>query len=151
DGWSATGATSSTASRLPLSSSRQPRLNTRSPSSHNTSELPSEYATFSDCCAICQTPASGFGLKSADQALRAPHARPLCSLEKSYSIAREMPAVRWSCRIRRTRILLLFSSNLERFARLYSLQRHTRVNKRHARWSRGDSERNCDQLREREV
>jgi hypothetical protein len=57
---------------------------------------------------------------------------------------RLMPAVRWSCRIRRTRILLLFSSNLERFARLYSLRRHTRVNKRHARWSRGDSERNCD-------
>src|SRR5262249_14239697 len=42
------------------------------------------------------------------------------------------------------RILLLFSSNLERFARLYSLRRHTRVNMRHARWSRGDSERNCD-------
>src|SRR6516225_11620863 len=96
---------------------------------------------FSDCCTICQTPASGFGLKSADQALRAPHARPLCSLEKSYSTAREMPAVRWSCRIRRTRILLLFSGNLERFAQLYSLRRHTRVNKRHARWSRGDSER----------
>ena len=38
----------------------------------------------------------------------------------------------------RTRILLLFSSNLERFARLYSLRRHTRVNKRHARWSRGE-------------
>src|SRR6516164_4873685 len=55
-----------------------------------------------------------------------------------------MPAVCWSCRIRRTRILLLFSSNLERFARLYSLRRHTRVYKRHARWSRGDSERNCD-------
>jgi hypothetical protein len=51
-----------------------------------------------------------------------------------------MPAVPWNCRIRRTRILLLFSSNLERFARLYSLRRHTRVNKRHARWSRGDSD-----------
>src|SRR4051794_7023614 len=48
---------------------------------------------FSDCCAIYQTPASGFGLKSADQALRAPHARPLSSLEISYSIAREIPAV----------------------------------------------------------
>src|SRR6266566_1818184 len=76
---------------------------------------------FSDCCTICQTPASGFGLKSADQALRAPHARPLSSLAKSYSIALEMPAVPWSCRIRRTQILL-FSSNLERFARLYSLR-----------------------------
>ena len=43
----------------------------------------------------------------------------------------------------RTRILLLFSSNLERFARLYSLRRHTRVNKRHAGWSRENSERNC--------
>ena len=85
----------------------------------------------------------GVGLKSADQALRAPHARPLSSLEKSYSIAREMPAVPWSCRIRRTRILLLFSTNLERFARLYSLRRHTRVNKRHAGWSRENSERNC--------
>ena len=93
---------------------------------------------FSDCCTIRQTPTSGFGLKSADQALRAPHARPLSSLEKSYSIAREMPAGPWSCRIRRTRNLLLFSSNLERFARLYSLRRHTRVNKRHARWSRGE-------------
>jgi hypothetical protein len=31
-----------------------------------------------------------------DQALRAPHARPLSGLDKSYSIAREMPAVRWS-------------------------------------------------------
>ena len=54
-----------------------------------------------------------------------------------------MPAVPWSCRIRRTRILLLFSTNLERFARLYSLRRHTRVNKRHAGWSRENSERNC--------
>jgi len=35
---------------------------------------------------------SGFGLKSADQALRAPHARPLSSLEKSYANAREMSA-----------------------------------------------------------
>ena len=48
---------------------------------------------FSDCCTICQTPASGVGLKSAGQALRAPHARPLSGVEKSYSIAREMPAV----------------------------------------------------------
>ena len=32
-------------------------------------------------------------MKSAGQALRAPHARPLSGLEKSYSIAREMPAV----------------------------------------------------------
>src|SRR5439155_14757049 len=87
---------------------------------------------FSDCCAIRQTPASRFGLQSADQALRAPHPRPLSSLEKSYSIAREIPAIPWSCRMRRTRNLLLFSSNLERFARLYSLRRHTRVNKRHA-------------------
>ena len=58
--------------------------------------LPSEYATFSDGCTICQTPVTRVGLKSADQALRAPYARPLSSLEKSYSIAREMPAVPWS-------------------------------------------------------
>src|SRR5262245_35925382 len=95
---------------------------------------------FSDCCAIRQTPASRFGLKSADQALRAPHARPLSSLEKSYSIAREMPAVPWSCRIRLKRNLLVFSSNLQRFARLYSLRRHTRVNKLRL-LMRGDSQR----------
>src|SRR6266550_1187064 len=82
---------------------------------------------FSDCCTICQTPASGFGLKSADQALRAPRAGPLSSLEKSYSIAREMPAVPWSCRIRRSRILLLFSSNLERFARQTRLSSENRL------------------------
>src|SRR5205807_1177211 len=82
---------------------------------------------FSDCCTICQTPASGFGLKSADQALRAPRARPLSGLEKSYSIAREMPAVPWSCRIRRTRILLLFSGNLERFARQTRLSSENRL------------------------
>src|SRR3954467_7754979 len=39
---------------------------------------------FSDCCTVYQTPATGlgFGLNSADQALRAPHARPLPSLEE---------------------------------------------------------------------
>ncbi|WP_247434179.1 hypothetical protein [Bradyrhizobium sp. 139] len=56
-------------------------------------------------------------MKSADQALRAPHARPLSSLEKSYSIIGEMPAFPWSCRVRRTRILLRFSDDYERFAR----------------------------------
>src|SRR3954451_17020314 len=49
-----------------------------------------------------------------------------------------MPAVPWSCRIRQTQAFLLFSSNLERFAGLYSPGRPTRVNKRHARWFRGN-------------
>ena len=49
------------------------------------SMLPSEWATFSDCCNICQTPVPGVGLKSADQLSqrprvplveRAPHFRP---------------------------------------------------------------------------
>jgi hypothetical protein len=46
---------------------------------------------FSGCCTICQTPASGFVLKSADQALRAGTRAPLSSLERSYSVAQEIP------------------------------------------------------------
>jgi hypothetical protein len=38
----------------------------------------------------------------------------------------------------------LLSSNLERFAPLYWLRRHTRFNKHDARRFRGNSERYCD-------
>ncbi|WP_312016612.1 LysR substrate-binding domain-containing protein [Bradyrhizobium japonicum] len=69
---------------------------------------------FSDCCTICQ---SAVGLRSRLIKLFARHTRGLSSLEKSYSISREMPALPWFCGVRRAAESPSFNDDYERFAR----------------------------------